>query len=146
MIEIKKENEKDYKLYDTKTEKFVEDNADNRAIAMFGILLKNKIESNSQFAEDFNNIAKLASKYEDCLARTIGDPINDATLGAFLYSMNNAFKLDEALLSSEYFEKFTKNILNDQRNEKTRTNYIDLAKDFAYLSLYNYKEEEMELN
>ena len=146
MIEILKENEKDYKLYDTKTEKFVEDNADNRAIAMFGVLLKNELEKNSKFAEDFNNIAKLSSRYEDCLARTIGDSINDATLGAFLYSLNSAFKLDEALLSNEYFEKLAKNILIDQKNEKTRTNYIDLAKEFSYLSLYNYKEEEMELN
>ena len=132
MIAIKERFEKDWRLFDTETNKYVKNTPENRNKAMISAFIENELKKEGKR----NAVEQVVYAYYKALETTKKDPVNFKSLNRFLLALDEKLYIN-SFNESKPFQKLALCVLKDQKDEKTALCFDDLAK---------YAEEYQHLN
>lgn len=136
MIEIKESYGFGFRLYDSETGKYIQNNADNRSRALFCALLQNEANKGKAHKEK-HSVEEIANVYENALIQSKCDNLNEAVDG-FLFFANHQLDLDKkGFYKNENLIRLIYLVMNDQKDEKKQTGFDSIqamANDYKFMN------------
>ena len=145
MIELKERFEKDWRLFDTETNKYVKNTPENRNRAMISALITNELKKDGKH----NTVEEVVYAYYKALYAVKNAPVNFKTLNRFLLALDEKLYIVGSLEDNKAFQKIALCVLKDQKDEKTALDFTDLAKyatEFSHLNQKLFKLDLFEEN
>ena len=134
-----------YRLMDTNTGKYLQNNAENRSRAMFCMLLENEASKSVKSREYRYSVEELANFYGTALYEARGlEKISNLELEEFIYIFDRKVGINK-LEKSEVFVNLAEDVLKDQQNEYSMTNIYDvetLKHDYKFMDEKIFEEEK----
>ena len=147
MILFKERFSGDFRLYDTKTGKYVQNNPETRSRALFSYLVMNEVKKAQKGAkkEDLYSVTELANIYGKTTYEFRGlEKVARLQYEAFEYVLERRFGA-EKLLKRNIIKQLAFHVLQDQQDEYSMTNIFDvetLKNDYGYMNKEIFKNVE----
>ena len=134
-----------YRLMNTNTGKYLQNNAENRSRAMFCMLLENEASKSVKSRKYRYSVEELAKFYGTALYEARGlKKLSNLELEEFIYIFDRKVGIDN-LEKSEVFVNLAKDVLKDQQDEYSMTNIYDvetLKHDYKFMDEKIFEEEK----
>ena len=140
-----------YRLYNPKTRKYVDDNAKNRARALFGEIVVCEAKKTPKDYESRYSVQELLGIYRKAVFWHKFETPGKTTrldLETFIYELDSEIGLGN-LAQDENFERLALRVLRDQQNQNTLTNVYDIEdmeKEYIFMNKYifdgTHKEDD----
>ena len=152
MISLKESYGFGYRLFDTETGGYLQNNAKNRNEALFCTLLQNEIKKGNDIREGrtdnvfLKSVDQLLWDYFRCLEDAKKYSLDMHTLKDFITDLNKNFRIKN-LKNNEDFKKLAYSVLEDQYDENKRFNGYEvelLSEKYAKYDkvIFNDKEDK----
>ena len=135
MIRLKENPKDDYRLYDTKSGKFVPFTAENRSRALFCLLVDCESKKENKNPGYRYSVEELADIYYKQLVETVPEKLTAMLCDKFVYKLHREIGIVD-LIDDENFNKLVLCVLSDQKSEQkriTEKNIEALKKDYGYM-------------
>ena len=133
------------KFFNKQTRQVLPNTSENRARALFALLLQERANVEPAFPSEKYGIEQFAKDYEECLKVTLRHELFEGSSKVFADILLYTFNLNTNVLYTDLYQQLISSVLQDQRNPGTRTYSNQLTHEFYYLEEENIKMEQEKL-